>query len=108
MHTGVVSPAILSVSPESLLELADSFVAVAQVCGVAERGLFLRHQFLSGLRSIHDAVNITATGREGAAPPPTVFVLEWMNPPFDAGHWVPEVIQVRTSPRLPILMFLAD
>ena len=49
------------------------------------------------------AVDVSKVRVEGGEPelqsaePPKVFVLEWLDPPFDAGHWVPEIVQVRLS-----------
>lgn len=92
-HAGAQgTPAILSISPQSLLELADSFVTVGHACGVPERGDFLRRQFLQDLIAVCEAVR-PAAGSDAKLP--TAFVLEWCDPPFDAGHWVPEVIQAR-------------
>jgi iron complex transport system substrate-binding protein len=94
-------PTAVSVSPQSLLELADSFVDVARACGAAPRGEFLRTQFLRDLQKIADAVRRpkedtkNGEGQELAK----VFVLEWADPPFDAGHWVPEIVQVRSLSR---------
>lgn len=33
-------------------------------------------------------------GVEVEVPKKEVFMLEWLDPPFDAGHWVPEIQQV--------------
>mmetsp|Transcript_59527 Transcript_59527/g.70931 ORF Transcript_59527/g.70931 Transcript_59527/m.70931 type:complete len:125 (-) Transcript_59527:340-714(-) len=27
-------------------------------------------------------------------PPPSVLLLKWIDPPFDAGHWIPKIISV--------------
>ena len=37
---------------------------------------------------------VTCDGAAKADAAPSVFVLEWLDPPFDAGHWVPEILQV--------------
>ena len=86
-------------SPQSLLELADSFATVANACGVAPRGTFLRNQFLRDLGKIHAAALCSSAPWRPCKAVPAVFVLEWVDPPFDAGHWVPEIIQV-----LPLLL----
>jgi iron complex transport system substrate-binding protein len=34
------------------------------------------------------------TPRSGAPEPPRVLVLEWLDPPYVAGHWVPELVEI--------------
>lgn len=75
---------VLSLQPSDLPTVADSLETVADACGVPERGVALRHEFETRLRSVGEIVRRTATGS-----PPTVLLLEWLDPVFDAGHWVP-------------------
>lgn len=98
-------PRVLSLEPQSLLDVGNSFVAVANACGEQRRGLDLHKQFLADLKAISDAVS-DPEGASSAAPSngsgngttPTVIILEWLDPPFDAGHWVPEVLSVCAHP----------
>ncbi|HEY5244980.1 MAG TPA: cobalamin-binding protein, partial [Acidimicrobiales bacterium] len=39
--------------------------------------------------------------RVGGRPRPRVFVLEWPDPPFNAGHWVPDMVEAAGG--LPVL-----
>lgn len=64
---------------------------------------------LSSIRQVADAAGISAVGSatadrlrariDGVAeqvadrPPPTVLLVEWLDPPFNAGHWVPEMVK---------------
>lgn len=41
-----------------------------------------------------EACHSRSAGVETAVPERRVFILEWLDPPFDAGHWVPEIQQV--------------
>ncbi|TSA54675.1 MAG: cobalamin-binding protein [Actinobacteria bacterium] len=52
--------------------------------GVASRGTALTN-------SLHKRLEIVADYVRGLARP-KVFVLEWIDPPFGAGHWVPDII----------------
>ena len=61
-------------------QVAESFVTVAEVCGEAERGEALRARFKGQLAAVSAAV----AGR--AERPPSVLLLEWLDPPFDGGH----------------------
>eukprot|EP00892_Ulva_mutabilis_P012119 jgi/Ulvmu1/927/UM102_0010.1 len=83
------APVVVSLEPQALADVAESCVTIARACGVEKRGEELRDWFLGGLHAISDAVGPTA-----GLPEKKVFILEWTDPPFDAGNWVPEVIQV--------------
>ena len=89
-------PRVLSLEPQSLIDVASSFVAVANACGEPGRGTELHQQFLADLHTISDVVSGPARSANGSFTPPKVFILEWLEPPFDAGHWVPEVLSVCT------------
>ena len=52
---------ILSLEPESLEDVAETFVAVADACGVRERGIKMRDDFLANLKLLGDTVAKTAT-----------------------------------------------
>jgi len=79
---------VLQIDPHSLAEVIDSVQTVADAAGVPERGRALvvaLHQRLATLRERTDS---HLAGRER----PTVFVLEWIDPPFVGGHWVPDIV----------------
>lgn len=79
---------VLQIDPHSLAEVIDSVQTVADAAGVPERGRALvvaLHQRLATLRERTDS---HLDGRER----PTVFVLEWIDPPFVGGHWVPDIV----------------
>jgi ATP-binding cassette subfamily B (MDR/TAP) protein 1 len=77
----------VSLSPSNLQEVAATFVTVAEACGVGERGKKLRDKFWSQLRLIQAILEEVAT-----LPRPKILLLEWLDPPFDGGHWIPEMI----------------
>ena len=77
----------VSLSPNNLDDVAATFVTVAEACGVGELGEKLRHKFWSQLDLIQA---ITAT--EALQQRLKILVLEWLDPPFDGGHWIPEMI----------------
>ena len=79
---------VLQIDPHTLIEVIDSVQTVADAAGVPERGHILvsaLHQRLTDLRRRTDA-HLTGQDR------PTVFVLEWIDPPFIGGHWVPDLV----------------
>lgn len=79
---------VLQIDPHSLVEVIDSVQTVADATGVPERGRTLvlaLHQRLATLRQRTDS-HLAGSAR------PTVFILEWIDPPFVGGHWVPDLV----------------
>lgn len=81
---------VLQVDPQTLDEVIDSVQTVADAAGVPDRGRTLVAQLRSRLAHLGDAV--TTARRRADIPAPRVFVLEWTDPPFVGGHWVPDVV----------------
>jgi iron complex transport system substrate-binding protein len=73
---------VLSLDPHTLDDVLASIEAVGRAAGVPSAGL------VGDLRERLAAVERAVTGR----PRPRVLVLEWTDPPFLAGHWVPELV----------------
>jgi iron complex transport system substrate-binding protein len=78
-------PGVLSLDPETLDEVLEDLVRLGQECGVRERGVAVRDELHGRLDAVRRAVR-------GAARP-RVLALEWLDPPFIGGHWVPEMIE---------------
>ena len=75
---------VLTLDPRSVSQVLASIVAVGAQLGVAETAQSL----VDGLQARLDGL-----GRAlAAAPRPPVLVLEWTDPPFTAGHWVPDLV----------------
>ncbi len=79
-------PPVLSLEPGCIAEIFDDIARVASAAGVPGRAAAL----VDGLRGRLDAVRRAVAGREL----PRVALLEWLDPPFVAGHWGPEMIAV--------------
>jgi iron complex transport system substrate-binding protein len=62
---------------------------VGKAAGVPERA----EEVVAGLRERLAGVRSAVEGLER----PRVFALEWGDPPFNGGHWVPEMLQVAGS-----------
>ena len=75
---------VLSLDPHSLAEVLDCILAVGQKAGVPDRA----RQLTAGLRARLDRVAASVAGRRR----PRVAVIEWVDPPFTAGHWIPDLI----------------
>lgn len=75
---------VLTLDPYSLDEVLGTMHAVGAAAGVPERAVAL----VAGLRARLDRVAAAVAGR----PRPRVAVVEWVDPPFTAGHWVPDLV----------------
>jgi iron complex transport system substrate-binding protein len=76
---------VLSLDPHSLDEVLASILEVGQRTGVAERAEAL----VGGLRERLARVAAAVAGRHR----PAVALVEWVDPPFNAGHWIPDLIE---------------
>jgi len=77
---------VLSLDPHSLDEVLDSIEAVGQRAGVPGRAARL----VAGLRARLGQVAASVAG----LPRPKVAVIEWTDPPFAAGHWIPDLVAI--------------
>jgi iron complex transport system substrate-binding protein len=75
---------VLQIDPQNLHQVIESINTIAVAVGVADRGIALTN-------SLHRRLETVATDVAGKIRP-KVFVLEWIDPPFGAGHWVPDII----------------
>jgi iron complex transport system substrate-binding protein len=77
---------VITLDPHTLEEIFDTISAVGVATGCAGRAAALA----DGLRERLQAVARLVAGRTR----PRVFMLEWPDPPFVAGHWVPEMVTI--------------
>ncbi len=79
-------PPVLSLQPADIAGIFEDVRTVARALGAPERG----ERLAATLRDRLDNV----AGRASTADRPRVFALEWLDPPFTSGHWVPEMIEL--------------
>ncbi|XTZ17788.1 ABC transporter substrate-binding protein [Micromonospora echinospora] len=75
---------VLSLDPYTLDEVLGTILAVGRRAGVPERAEAL----VAALRDRLAAVAAAVAGRRR----PRVAVVEWVDPPFAAGHWIPDLV----------------
>jgi len=75
---------VLSLDPYSLDEVLGTILAVGERTGTADRAA----RVVAGLRARLDDVAARVAGRLR----PRVAVVEWVDPPFAAGHWIPDLV----------------
>ncbi len=78
------APHVLSLDAHTLEEILATVQQVADAAGVPERG----KETVQRLRGRVEQVRERVSGAER----PRVLALEWLDPPFAPGHWVPEMI----------------
>ena len=78
------SPAVISLDPETLEEVLDDLDRLAEATGDPGRGARLRGELTSRLDRVREAVP--------DSPGPRVAALEWLDPVYAGGHWVPEMV----------------
>jgi iron complex transport system substrate-binding protein len=76
---------VVSLDPFSLDDVLTSIADVATAARVPERA----ESLLAGLRGRLQTVAADVPG----APRPRVAVVEWVDPPFTAGHWIPDLVR---------------
>jgi len=79
----------LTLSASSLDGLYEDVSAVALAAGVPERGAAA----VAALRARVDAVRARVAA-VGAASRPRVACVEWLEPLYSAGHWVPDLVSI--------------
>lgn len=75
----------IALDTRTIQEIWDSVLLLADRLGVSERGRWVIGEAQARLESITNAVGDSR---------PSVFVAEWIDPPFAAGHWVPEMVSL--------------
>ena len=78
------SAQVVSMDPSSLVDVVECLRAVGAATGAGDRADRLVAELHGRLRRVRHAVE----GRHR----PRTFALEWSDPPFNGGHWVPDMI----------------
>lgn len=78
-------PRVLRQDPTGLAEVLDNTIEVAEAAGRPDAGIRLRAELEKRIEAVRSAVRSEER--------PRVLALEWLDPPFTGGHWVPEMIE---------------
>ena len=79
-------PEVISLDPSTLGEVLGDVPRLADAAGVPEAGARLVEEAGARLEAVEQAVD--------GAPRPRVAALEWLDPVYVGGHWVPQMIEV--------------
>lgn len=79
-------PRVLQQDPSRLGEVLEDVTRLGEAAGIEARARELRGELERRL----EAVRVAVDGVER----PRVLALEWLDPPFLGGHWIPEMIEI--------------
>src|SRR6266496_4476177 len=83
---GATDVEIVALDAHTLGEIEERIISLAGLLGVAARGRAVVDQMQATIAAVSERV----TG----APARRVFVAEWLEPPYAAGHWIPEMVEL--------------
>ena len=78
---------VVPLQPTTLHEVTDTFVTIAEACGIREIGERFKLDFLNNLKALQEAIQTNRKSNQDFTTMPTMFILEWLDPVFDSGHW---------------------
>ena len=79
-------PTVISLNPTSLQEVLDDAITVGKALGRKDVARTEVVRLEERLAEIEEAVSDLNR--------PSVGCIEWLDPPFSAGHWVPEMVRI--------------
>jgi iron complex transport system substrate-binding protein len=79
-------PRVLQQDPSTLGDVLDDVTRLGEATGIGGRAADVRRRLEERLEAVRAAV---AEERR-----PRVLALEWLDPPFLGGHWIPEMIEL--------------
>ncbi len=79
-------PRVLQQDPSSLGEMLEDVLRLGEAAGVEDDAHELRSELEGRLATVAAAVD--------GATRPRVIALEWLDPPFVGGHWIPETVSI--------------
>ena len=77
---------VVALDAHTLAEIEERILSLADLLGLSARG----HTVVAEM----DAKIAAVRARLDEAPTPPVFVAEWLDPPYAAGHWIPEMVEI--------------
>lgn len=83
----VADAQVVSLEPNTIDDIFENIKTVGELAGVSDRAEELVSSFQQLLDDIRER-SAEASNR------PRTFMLEWLEPPFAPGHWVPEQVEI--------------
>ncbi|MBT3475734.1 ABC transporter substrate-binding protein [bacterium] len=80
-------PEIITTSPRSIKEINESILLLADKFKVKDKGIEL-------VNKINGEIKTILSFSKNIIDKPRVFCMDWINPIYSAGHWVPEIVNI--------------
>jgi iron complex transport system substrate-binding protein len=80
---------VLTVDPYTVSEVLDSVLAIGERTGTIAAARALVDSLVARLATVEATV---AAARAAGTTAPRVLLLEWIEPPYAPGHWIPEMV----------------
>jgi iron complex transport system substrate-binding protein len=77
---------VVALDARTLAEIEERIRSLADMLGVPARGRTVVAEMEAKMAAVR--------ARVADAPPRTVFIAEWLDPPYAAGHWIPEMVEI--------------
>lgn len=85
LHMLTPQPEVVTLTPHSLEEVFADIERVGRVTGCEQKALELTRSLRDRVERVRKMPKLQA---------PRVACLEWLAPPYNAGHWVPEMVEI--------------
>jgi len=86
----VADAQVVSLEPNTIADIFDNVRSVGELTGTRDKAEEVVKSLQNRLATVQTRVNENIS----ASQKPTVFMLEWLEPPFAPGHWVPEQVEI--------------
>lgn len=86
----VADAQVVSLEPNTIADIFENIKTIGELCGVLEKANDVVSDLQKRLDSIQEKIKNQCSNIEN----PKVFMLEWLEPPFAPGHWVPEQVGI--------------
>jgi iron complex transport system substrate-binding protein len=85
-------PRVISLDASTLGEVLGCIRTIGQACDAKDAGVDLLRELADRMDAVKLAVR--TAGRADGPPRPMTLAVEWLDPPYTAGHWVPQMIDL--------------
>ena len=96
----VADAQVVSLEPNTIEDIFENIKTIGELCGVSENAVEvvadLQNRLDNIRQKISDAFSDEENPKSKIQNPKSkrVFMLEWLEPPFSPGHWVPEQVEI--------------
>ncbi len=86
---------VVSLEPNTIEDIFDNIKLVGELCGVSEKAAEVVENLQTRLNKIRERLSeVEKNQKSKIKNQKSIFLLEWLEPPFSPGHWVPEQTEI--------------